>query len=66
MTLKRNISFLALALIFIVGGFFALAGQHLSWGPLLLVAGYCVLLPAYLWRSFSMGHASELGGHGGE
>ena len=33
-------------------GFVALAAGRLSVGPLLLVGGYCVLLPFFLWRSF--------------
>ncbi len=33
-------------------GFALLAAGRLSFGPLLLVGGYCVLLPFFLWRSF--------------
>jgi len=36
----------------IVIGFVTLAGGKLSIGPQLLIAGYCVLLPFYLWTSF--------------
>lgn len=36
----------------IVLGFVTLAGGMLTMGPLLLVGGYCVLLPFFLWRSF--------------
>jgi hypothetical protein len=36
----------------IVLGFMTLAGGMLTVGPLLLVGGYCVLLPFFLWRSF--------------
>jgi len=54
----RNNIFLVLAFICIGTGFLTLADRHLSWGPLLLVGGYCVLLPFYLWRSFR-GHVGE-------
>jgi len=33
-------------------GFVLLAAGSLSVAPLLLVGGYCVLLPLFLWRSF--------------
>ena len=33
-------------------GFLTLSAGRLSAGPMLLVAGYCVLLPSFLWRSF--------------
>ena len=33
-------------------GFLLLGAGSLSLGPLLLVGGYCVLLPFFLWRSF--------------
>ena len=36
----------------IVLGFLTLQGGMLTVGPLLLVGGYCVLLPFFLWRSF--------------
>ena len=36
-------------------GFVTLAAGRLSIGPILLVAGYCVLLPFFLWRSFRKG-----------
>ncbi len=66
MAWKQNMIFLGLALVSIAGGFLALAGQHLSVGPLMLVAGYCLLLPAYLWRTFNSEGSSALKGHGGE
>ncbi len=50
---KFNNSWLLwLALTTIVVGFVALEASALSIGPLLLVGGYCVLLPVFLWRSF--------------
>ncbi len=36
----------------IVLGFATLAAGMLTLGPVLLVLGYCVLLPFFLWRSF--------------
>lgn len=36
----------------IIVGFLTLGAGLLSTGPLLLVLGYCVLLPFFLWRSF--------------
>lgn len=36
----------------IIVGFLTLGAGMLSTGPLLLVLGYCVLLPFFLWRSF--------------
>lgn len=33
-------------------GFVTLAAGMLTIGPVLLVLGYCVLLPFFLWRSF--------------
>ena len=36
----------------VVLGFVTLAAGMLTVGPLLLVLGYCVLLPFFLWRSF--------------
>ena len=52
MDLLRKTWMLATALAVIVLGYVALAAGRLSVGPLLLVAGYCVLLPFFLWRSF--------------
>ena len=36
----------------VVLGFVTLAAGMLTVGPVLLVLGYCVLLPFFLWRSF--------------
>ena len=36
----------------VVLGFITLAAGMLTVGPVLLVLGYCVLLPFFLWRSF--------------
>ena len=36
----------------VVLGFVTLAAGMLTVGPALLVLGYCVLLPFFLWRSF--------------
>ena len=40
------------ALAAVVLGFVTLAAGMLTVGPVLLVLGYCVLLPFFLWRSF--------------
>lgn len=52
MEILRKTWLLLTALSSITAGFFFLAGGKLSTGPLLLVLGYCVLLPFFLWRSF--------------
>jgi hypothetical protein len=49
--LRRN-GLLVAALAAIVLGYVLLDAGRLSWGPLLLVGGYCVLLPFFLWTSF--------------
>ncbi|MFO7654436.1 MAG: hypothetical protein R6X25_11520 [Candidatus Krumholzibacteriia bacterium] len=51
---------LVAALLAIVVGYLLLAAQRLSAGPLLLVLGYCILFPTYLWLAFRR-HASEGG-----
>jgi len=33
-------------------GFWCLSAGKLAVGPVALVAGYCVLLPFFLWRAF--------------
>jgi len=48
----QKFGFLVAALLAIIVGFLALDAGKLSIGPLLLVSGYCVLLPFYLWRGF--------------
>ena len=52
MVLLKKFWLLWAALAAIAAGFALLAGRYLSFGPLLLVGGYCVLLPFFLWRSF--------------
>ena len=52
MGILRRFSLLWAALAAIAVGFALLSGRHLSLGPLFLVAGYCVLVPFFLWRSF--------------
>jgi hypothetical protein len=49
---NNNLGLLVAALVSIVAGFVALSADMLSVGPILLVSGYCVLLPFYLWRGF--------------
>ncbi|HOX25040.1 MAG TPA: hypothetical protein PLL30_04675 [Candidatus Krumholzibacteria bacterium] len=55
MAVRRHLWLLALGVAAIVAGYILLAGRHLSWGPLLLVAGYCVALPLFIWRLFRGG-----------
>ena len=50
--LLRRTWMLWAAVVAILLGYLALAAGRLSVGPLLLVGGYCVLLPFFLWRSF--------------
>ena len=53
--MRNDLWILAAGLGSIIAGYLFLAAQHLSWGPLLLVGGYCVLLPVYVWRRFRQG-----------
>ena len=46
---------LVVAVLAVVTGFILLKIGSLTIAPLLLVAGYCLLLPLYLWRSFRRG-----------
>ncbi len=55
MTILRHVWILAAGLIAIAVGYGMLAAGHLSWGPILLVLGYCVALPAFVWRLFRSG-----------
>ena len=48
----RKTSLLWISLAFIGIGFFSLSLGKLTIGPLLLVGGYCVLLPFFIWQSF--------------
>ena len=50
--LLRKFWMLWAALGAIVLGFLTLSARMLTMGPILLVLGYCVLLPFFLWRSF--------------
>lgn len=52
MDILRKSWLLLAAVAAIVAGYFTLDAGRLSLGPLLLVAGYCVLLPLFLWTSF--------------
>ena len=47
-----NSILLAAGVFVLVGGYLALAGGSITLAPVLLVLGYCVLLPFFLWRSF--------------
>ncbi len=52
MNFLRKTWLLWLSLLLIVVGFFSLEGGKLSLGPILLVAGYCLGLPIFLFQSF--------------
>ncbi len=52
MSLRSHTWLLGLGVAAIAAGYLLLAAQRLSWGPLLLVAGYCVILPMFIWRLF--------------
>ncbi len=52
MNLLRRTWMLWAAVVAILLGYVTLAAGRLSVGPLLLVGGYCILLPFFLWRSF--------------
>jgi hypothetical protein len=51
----RQYWILLLGLAAIGLGYVLLDAQRLSWGPLLLVGGYCVALPLFIWRQFRSG-----------
>ena len=52
MGIWRRSLLLWVALLLLVAGFLMLAAGRHSIGPVLLVVGYCILLPLFLWRSF--------------
>ena len=52
MRILENVWPLLAGLLVIVVGYVLLDQGRLSWGPLLLVAGYCVVLPIFVWRQF--------------
>ena len=52
MELLRRNWLLVAALAAILLGYVLLDAGRLSMGPLLLVGGYCLLLPFYLWTGF--------------
>ena len=52
MEFLKNTILLWVSLLAILAGFLTLKAGMLSVGPLLLVAGYCVGFPVFIWRSF--------------
>ena len=52
MDLIKKFWLLWTALGAVILGFVTLAAGMLTIGPVMLVLGYCVLLPFFLWRSF--------------
>lgn len=59
---RRNVTLLGIALGVIVLGYILLANGSITIAPLLLVAGYCGLLP---WAILARERPSERGGPGG-
>lgn len=55
MTILRKNWLLVAGAAAILAGFALLASGSLSLGPLLLVVGYCLALPVYLWRNYRGG-----------
>jgi len=55
MSIKGHLWLLIIGLGAIGAGYWLLAAQRLSMGPLLLVGGYCVVLPLFIWRLFRQG-----------
>ena len=55
MSQLRHVWILLLGLTAIGLGYVMLSAEKLSWGPLLLVGGYCVALPVFIWRLFRTG-----------
>lgn len=52
MRLDKNTAWLAAGLAAIVAGYATLGAGDTTVAPLLLILGYCVLVPIYLLRSF--------------
>jgi len=52
MEFVRRFWLLGTAILAIMLGYATMGAGRLSMGPLLLVSGYCILLPLFLWRSF--------------
>lgn len=52
MSLLRLLWLPGLGLLTITAGYLLLAAGRLSWGPSLLVVGYCVILPLAIWLFF--------------
>ncbi len=55
MSMLRHIWILLFGVIAITLGYVLLSAERLSLGPLLLVGGYCVALPIFIWRLFRTG-----------
>lgn len=55
MNLIRNNWLLVAGILAIAAGYVLLEENRLSLGPLLLVAGYCIALPLFVWRLFRRG-----------
>jgi hypothetical protein len=61
----KNLILLAAGLVLIAAGFYSLAKGSITLAPILLVAGYCVAIPAGLIIG-ARGHGESATGDGGE
>ena len=52
---QKSKSLFWLALVFITVGYVLLGRGDITLAPMLLVTGYCVMLPLFLWFSFRGG-----------
>jgi hypothetical protein len=55
MSILRTLWLLLVGLAAIAVGYVLLARVELTAGPLLLVAGYCLALPVFVWMQFRRG-----------
>jgi hypothetical protein len=62
MDFLKNTWLLWISLVVITLGFVTLKAGMLSVGPILLVAGYCLGVPLFIWRTFRQSVQDESGG----
>ncbi|MBD3220167.1 hypothetical protein GF314_02910 [bacterium] len=55
MIILRKTWLLLVGVILIAVGYVLLARVELTAGPLLLVLGYCIALPVFIWHQFRQG-----------
>ena len=56
----KNYIFFAVAMAVIVAGFVALSKGDITFAPILLVIGYCVLIPISLWINGAEDNSPEI------